>query len=91
MGDPTRVWESDYLEQVYHRSSTLFEEVFASDPMYFIVCSHVENRSKKLTRIFQRYLKDKSMKYNLILRKLPLLYEEEEASWETRQFILNAK
>ncbi|MED4213453.1 DUF3885 domain-containing protein [Priestia megaterium] len=92
LGNPNQVLQKNYMKQVYERSLTLFEEIFdENDEMYLMVYANRNICDKKKTQIFNHFLKEKSLKYNIGYKKLPFVHYEDDERWETRQFILKCK
>lgn len=62
-----RISEANYLNTTYQKAKTLFEEIHSpNDEVFLLVVDYaVFNKRYKKTRIFDRYIKEKSLKRRL--------------------------
>lgn len=84
MGDPEICLKKGYMKQVYHRSVTLFREVFSqNDEMFLVVAAHRKphytNKGKSIN--IRKYVKDKQILYKLGIIQLPYFFEGEDEKY----------
>jgi len=89
LGNPKEMSEHIYMQQVYKRSLILFEEIFnENQTFYILIHTNKDVNDKKTPRIFEKFLKNKNLKYNLSYNSLPYVYDADDKDWETSQFLL---
>ncbi|WP_232732354.1 DUF3885 domain-containing protein [Bacillus sp. mrc49] len=86
---------SPYIQGVYKRAITLFKSLHTIDDDIFIVADADDfaDGYKHRTRVFSRYLKDKSFLYRLNLTTIPYHFpeDEDEEIYKTYRFTLKCK
>ncbi|KMN92415.1 MULTISPECIES: DUF3885 domain-containing protein [Priestia] len=89
LGNPEETSEYVYMQQVYNRAFTLFEEIFSeNENFYILIHTNKGVNDKKTPKVFEKFLKNKKLKYNLSYNSLPYIYDEDDKDWETSQFLL---
>ena len=78
----------DMFHLVYQQSFLLFHELFSYRDDILLVTNLYQNASiiqKKRTKIYDRYVKNKELKYQINLENIPYIWEvEEEKTYTTR-------
>lgn len=86
---------SFYLQGVYQRAITLFKSLHAlSDELYIVVdVDDYADGTKHTSKIFTRYIKEKSIRNRLKQKTIPYIFPEddEEGRYKTHRFALACK
>ncbi|WP_285768473.1 DUF3885 domain-containing protein [Peribacillus sp. SI8-4] len=86
---------SPYIQGVYKRAITLFKSLHTQDDDIFIVADvdDFADGYKHEPKVFSRYMKDKSVLYQLNLTTIPYMFPEDndEKSYQTHRFTLQCK
>jgi len=84
-----------YFNQVYNQAISLFNDIFSNDDELFLVTNLYQRKdygrsSKRKMKTYHHYIKDKSVRYNLMQETLPYIFDDEEDTEEnsTSQFSL---
>ncbi|MFP3845670.1 DUF3885 domain-containing protein [Priestia filamentosa] len=94
-------YEKEHLEQAFHRSIRLFENVFGEkDEILFVTDVHTTNKDlflqKRPLNVYLKYIKDKQRLLQLSHQPLPYVFQdeneiEEDDQFTTHRFVLSCK
>ena len=87
----------DMFERVYSQTLSIFNYLFSEQDEIFLVTNVYHRKSNKkrirTTKVYDRFLKNRELKFNLRQETLPFVFDDEEEAegYYTSQFYLKCK